>query len=123
MNDQPCDVLVIGGGNAALCAALTARQAGASVMVLESAPRDFRGGNSRHTRNFRVAHAGPTEWLTEAYPEEEFLADLNRVTEKQADPALSRLLTSRSAECPAWMRQFGVRFQSALRGTLHLGRT
>ena len=123
MNEQPSDVLVIGGGNAALCAALAARQAGASVTVLEWAPRHFRGGNSRHVRNFRCAHAAPTEVLTEAYPEDEFLADLNRVTESQADAALSRLLISRSAGCPAWMRQFGVRFQSSLRGTLHLGRT
>jgi len=123
MNEQPSDVLVIGGGNAALCAALTARQAGASVTVLECAPRHFRGGNSRHVRNFRCAHAAPTEVLTDAYPEDEFLADLNRVTESQADAALSRLLISRSSECPAWMRQFGVRFQSSLRGTLHLGRT
>jgi tricarballylate dehydrogenase len=118
-----CDVLVVGGGNAGLCAALTARQAGARVVVLESAPRFLRGGNSRHTRNFRCAHAAPTDVLTESYGQDEFLADLNRVTEQEADPALSRLLISRSAGCPDWMRQFGVRFQSSLRGTLHLGRT
>ena len=121
---QGYDVVVIGGGNAGLCAALTARQAGARVIVLESAPRHFRGGNSRHTRNLRCAHAAPTDVLTESYPEDEFLADLIRVTEHEADQALARLLISAVRRTvPAWMRQFGVRFQSSLRGTLHLART
>jgi tricarballylate dehydrogenase len=123
VNNVHSDVLVIGGGNAALCAALTARQAGATVTVLEHAPRESRGGNSRHTRNFRCAHDAPTDVLTDAYPEEEFLADLNRVTKGEGDPVLSRLLITRSTGCPAWMKQFGARFQSSLRGTLHLGRT
>ena len=116
------DVVVIGGGNAGLCAALTAREAGASVVVLECAPRHFRGGNSRHTRNLRSAHASPTETLTDSYHEEEFLSDLQRVT-GSTDEALARLVIRGSAECPAWMRRQGVRFQSSLRGTLHLGRT
>jgi tricarballylate dehydrogenase len=47
------DVLVIGGGNAALCAALMAREAGASVLLLEAASREWRGGNSMHVRNLR----------------------------------------------------------------------
>ena len=117
------DLVVVGGGNAGLCAALTARQAGARVAVLESAPRALRGGNSRHTRNFRCSHPAPTDVLTGSYGEDEFLADLNRVTEHEADPVLSRLLIARSVGCPDWMRQFGVRFQSSLRGTLHLART
>ena len=99
MNEQPPDVLVIGGGNAALCAALTARQAGASVTVLERAPRHFRGGNSRHTRNFRCAHAAPTTVLTDAYPEDEFLADLNRVTEAQGDAARGQALVEGRGGC------------------------
>ncbi len=53
------DVLVIGGGNAALSAALMAKEAGVSVMVLESAPREGRGGNSMHTRNLRCMHDAP----------------------------------------------------------------
>ncbi len=64
------DVLVIGGGNAALCAALTAREAGASVLLLEAAPREWRGGNSQHTRNLRCMHDAPQDVLVESYPEE-----------------------------------------------------
>jgi tricarballylate dehydrogenase len=117
------DVAVLGGGNAALCAALTARGLGARVIVLESAPRDFRGGNSRHTRNLRCAHAAPTAVLTEAYSEEEFMTDLLRVNANETDETLARMVVQRSAGCPAWMAQFGVRFQASLRGTLHLSRT
>ncbi len=117
------DVVVVGGGNAGLCAALCARQAGARVIVLERAPRAFRGGNSRHTRNLRCAHAAPTAVLTDAYPEEEFLADLLRVTANDTDLPLARLAIESSAACPPWMHRLGVRFQSSMKGTLHLGRT
>src|SRR5205809_1039759 len=58
------DVLVIGGGNAALCAAISARRAGALVLVLEGAPKFYRGGNTRHTRNMRCAHDAATDNLT-----------------------------------------------------------
>ena len=73
------DVLVIGGGNAALCAALTAREAGASVLLLEAAPREWRGGNSQHTRNLRCMHDAPQDVLVDSYPEEEYWQDLLRV--------------------------------------------
>lgn len=66
------DVLVIGGGNAALCAALMAREAGASVLLLESAPKEWRGGNSAHTRNLRAMHDGPQDVLLGTYSEEEY---------------------------------------------------
>ena len=74
------DVIVIGGGNAALCAALMAREAGAEVLLLEAAPREWRGGNTMHTRNLRCMHDTPQDVLTEAYPEEEYWQDLFKVT-------------------------------------------
>jgi tricarballylate dehydrogenase len=118
------DVVVIGGGNAGLAAALTARREGARVLVLEYAPRALRGGNSRHTRNLRCAHAAPTEVLTGAYLEQELLDDLLRVNDGETDAALASLVAARSAECVAWMTStFGARFQAALRGTLQLSRT
>jgi tricarballylate dehydrogenase len=120
---RDCEVLVVGGGNAALCAALSARRAGARVTLLECAPKVFRGGNSRHTRDLRCMHDAPTEVLIDAYPEEEFFGDLWRVTGGQTDAGLARLTIRGSATCTDWMKANGVRFQRALGGTLHLGRT
>jgi tricarballylate dehydrogenase len=117
------DVAVLGGGNAGLCAALSACRRGATVVLLESAPREFRGGNSRHTRNLRCVHDAPTTLLAGAYPEDEYLDDLLRVSDRGTDEALTRMVVRESATCPEWMRQVGVRFQASLRGTLHLGRT
>jgi tricarballylate dehydrogenase len=117
------DVAVLGGGNAGLCAALTAREAGARVIVFESAPRHFRGGNSRHTRNLRCMHAAPGQLLTDSYSEDEFLSDLIKVSGGGTNEAHARVVVRASAGCPEWMQRFGVRFQSPLRGTLHLGRT
>jgi tricarballylate dehydrogenase len=109
------DVLIAGGGNAALCAGLSASESGARVLIVESAPPEFRGGNSRHTRNMRC--------MSEAYPEEEYFKDLVGVTGGQTDEQLARLAIRSSPDCADWMRQHGVRFQSALSGTLHLDRT
>jgi len=117
------DVLVIGGGNAALCAALMAREAGASVLLLESSPREWRGGNSQHTRNLRCMHDAPQDVLLEAYTEEEFWQDLLKVTGGNTDEALARLVIRASSTCRGWMQKHGVRFQPSLAGTLHLSRT
>jgi len=117
------DVLVIGGGNAALCAALMAREAGASVLLLEAAPRVWRGGNSAHTRNLRCMHDAPQDVLVEAYPEEEFWQDLLKVTGGLTDEKLARLVIRASSSCRPWMRQHGVHFQPSLSGTLSLSRT
>ncbi len=117
------DVLVAGGGNAALCAAITARQAGASVLLVESAPKAFRGGNSRHTRNLRAMHDQPNEVLTDAYKEDEYWDDLLRVTGGNTDEALARMTIRASSGVFGWMKHAGVRFQPSLTGTLNLGRT
>jgi tricarballylate dehydrogenase len=121
--DRLYDVLVIGGGNAALCAAITARQAGASVLLVEHAPRAFRGGNSRHTRNLRALHAGPTSVLTDSYLEDEYWDDLLRVTGGHTHEGLARMTIRASAQALPWMAAMGVRFQPSLTGTLSLSRT
>lgn len=117
------DVLVIGGGNAALCAALMAREAGASVMLLEASPRLWRGGNSQHTRNLRCMHDAPQDVLVDAYPEEEFWQDLLKVTGGATDEKLARLVIRASSSCRDWMRKHGVHFQPPLSGALHVART
>ncbi|MFC2967797.1 FAD-dependent tricarballylate dehydrogenase TcuA [Acidimangrovimonas pyrenivorans] len=117
------DVIVVGGGNAGLCAALTAAEAGARVLILETAPKPYRGGNSRHTRNFRCRHDGPLSVLTGRYDEAEYLDDLMKVTGGKTDPALARLVIRRSQDCLPWMQAHGVRFQPSLSGTLSLART
>ncbi|MGE0826461.1 MAG: FAD-dependent tricarballylate dehydrogenase TcuA [Candidatus Binatia bacterium] len=121
--EQHYDVLVAGGGNAGLCAAITAARAGAKVLVVEGAPKAWRGGNSRHTRNLRVTHDAGNGLLTGPYPVDEYLDDLLRVTDGQTDKHLARLTIERSQELWDWHQQQGVRFQPPLGGTLSLGRT
>ena len=117
------DVAVIGGGNAAISAAITAAEAGAKVIVLEHAPITMRGGNSRHTRNLRAMHAKPSGVLTEAYLEDEYWDDLLRVTGGQTDEALARMTIRATADALPWMEKCGVVFQPSLSGTLSLSRT
>lgn len=126
MNDErakECEVLVIGGGNAALCAAISAREQGADVLLLECAPKHFRGGNSRHTRNMRLMHETVYDPFTGTYPEEEYWNDFQRATGGSADPDLTRLTIHESAGCVKWMKERGMRFQGALTGVLHTART
>jgi tricarballylate dehydrogenase len=117
------DVLVVGGGNAALCAAIAAQRAGASVLVLEAATKFYRGGNTRHTRNMRCAHDAATKELTGPYSEEEFFDDLLRVTGGNTDEPLARHMIHESKAMLGWIGEQGVRFQPSLGGTLSLGRT
>ena len=120
---RPFDVLVIGGGNAGLCAAITARRAGARVLVLESATKDFRGGNSRHTRDIRYMHEAATNYVTGRYSKEEFWEDLRQVTGGETNELLARLTIQASEDLGDWMPANGVRWQKPLRGTLHLAKS
>jgi tricarballylate dehydrogenase len=119
-------VIVVGAGNAALCAALAARDEGAEVLVLERAERDLRGGNTAFTAGaMRVAYDGVDDLralmpeLTDdevaitdfgSYPASAFLDDLARVTEYRTDPELAGTLVEQSYPTLLWMRDKGVRF-------------
>ena len=117
------DIIVIGAGNAGLCAAITAAEAGCSVLIIEAAPKDMRGGNTRHTRNLRAMHDEPTDVLTDAYSFDEYYDDLMRVTKGVTNHELAKLTLEKSVEVTSWLGARGVRFQPALTGTLNLGRT
>jgi len=117
------DVVVVGGGNAALCAAIQAAHSGASVLLLEGAPKVYRGGNSRHTRNFRCMHEGPLSKLTGSYQTDEYFDDLLRVTKGNTDETLALMTINESQACVEWMEAHGIRFQPSLSGTLSLSRT
>lgn len=114
---------MLGGGNAGLCAALTARSAGRRVIMLECAPKHYRGGNSRHTRNLRCMHDHSADVLSGVYSEEEYWQDLLKVTGGQTDERLARLTIRHTDTCRGWMRQHGVRFQPSMTGALHVSRT
>lgn len=117
------DVVVIGGGNAALVSALSARDAGARVLMLERAPIEFRGGNSRHTRNVRCVHQSADAYNTGAYLFDELWKDLCGVGNGPSNEKLAEFTVRQSEFAPQWMADHGVRWQRPLSGTLHLGRT
>ena len=126
MDDTNVDVVVVGAGNAAACAALAARDHGASVIMLEAAPEEERGGNSTYTAGaMRVVFHGVDDLvqlydLTEdekrdvdfgKYTADDYLDDMGRVTNYRCDPELTDILVNRSFETLKWMRSKGVRFQ------------
>jgi tricarballylate dehydrogenase len=117
------DVVVVGGGNAALCAALSARRHVSRVLVLEAAPFAMRGGNTRHTRNIRHIHDGPDAMLTGSYSEDELWKDLVIVSDEDLNESMALLAIRGSQELPTFLEEHGVHWQDPLKGTLHLSRT
>src|SRR5258705_5217130 len=120
------DVIVVGGGNAAFWAARAGKGQGPKVVVLEAAPEEESGGNSRFTAgSIRVVYDGvediktlvpdltPAEIETTdfgTYTADQFFDDMARVTQNRADPDLVELLVTKSFDTLNWMRQKGVRF-------------
>src|SRR3984957_20767126 len=94
------DVIIIGGGNAALCAAIAARHVVSRVLVLERSPEHMRGGNTRHTRNIRCTHAAADRYFSGAYSEQEHLEDLIGVTGGPANLDLAKLAVRESSNLP-----------------------
>jgi len=92
-------------------------------MLLERGPQHMRGGNTRHTRDIRLAHASPNAAASGAYPEDEFYADLLRVTGGETNELLARRTIRESIALADWMAEQGVHWQKPLSGTLHLSRT
>jgi len=119
---QRPDVLVVGGGSAALCAAIAARRSGASVRLVERAPLTLRGGNTRHARNFRLMHERPEWYVPDAYHEDAFFKDLVRVTDGATDEALARRLIRGSATIADWLGDNGVRLQDPAGGAMPYSR-
>src|SRR5438045_2214638 len=124
------DVIVVGAGNAATCAALSAREKGARVLILEIAPEEARGGNSAFTGGaFRIVYHGAEDLArlipdmneTElrdvdfgTYTEEQYFDDMGRLTQYRCDPDMTEILIRRSFDAGVWMRGKGVRFQLGL---------
>jgi Succinate dehydrogenase/fumarate reductase, flavoprotein subunit len=120
LNDY--DVVIVGGGNAALTAAITCAENGRKALLLESAPLLERGGNTKYTRDIRYAHQ-EDKFTLGNYPKGELLQDLRSVSRGDIDEKIASLVINESEEIPSWMSAHGVIFKREIRGTISLSRT
>src|SRR5690625_4602405 len=128
--EHSTDVLIVGAGNAAMCAALSARGCGADVTVVEAAPKEHRGGNTAYTAGaMRIAYDGVDDLLPlfpdlsqdlrertdfGSYSQADFLDDFATVTEYRCDPDLASLVVAESLETARWMREQGIGFNPTI---------
>jgi len=125
MDGGKYDVVVVGGGNAAFSAAMAAREHGAEVLMIERAPEDESGGNSRFTAGIiRFAFNGIDDLLQlidlndeeikntdfGTYTQDQFFDDMGRITQYRSDPEMTEMLVTKSFETMVWMRKKGIRF-------------
>ncbi len=116
------NVIVVGGGNAALCSAIESSERGDKVTLIEGSPQSSRGGNSKYTRDIRYAH-DEDEFTSGSYPKDELKEDLLAVSGSFDNREVANLVIDRSEEMANWMQSHNITFKKEIRGTLNLSRT
>ncbi|MBI4284738.1 MAG: FAD-dependent tricarballylate dehydrogenase TcuA [Chloroflexi bacterium] len=134
--DSQYDVIVIGGGNSGLCAALSAREHGGSVLLIEKAPREDRGGNTKYTGFFRFTYNGLADILPLApditederrrvelppYSADMYYNDIMRITGGRADPELTTILVNSSRPALNWLAKWGLKSELLYDMVIRLG--
>ncbi len=118
--DKKFDVVIVGGGNAALTAAISAAEKNRSkkILLIERAPREFRGGNSKYTRSIRYVHEHDN-YSSGPYTKNEYISDIEKATKGYTTREILDKVVTESADLPAWMKQHGVTLHHAVRGAFH----